>query len=75
MPVQYGGGGASASHFVQQVTVASAQWTVIHDLGFMPNVTVLDHNGEEVGDAVQYIDINTVVVNWPSPMTGTVICS
>lgn len=61
--------------YYEQDFVNSAQWTVHHNLGQYPNVSILDTGGEEVFADVQHVDINTVVVTWPAPFTGKVVCS
>jgi hypothetical protein len=54
----------------------STQWTVAHNLGFRPAVTVVD-SAEEVifPDVVTYLDDNTVQIDFSVPVGGYAYCS
>lgn len=52
-------------------SVALMTWTIFHDLGTRPDVSVLDFAGSEVVHAdIGYPDANTVTVDFNSPQTG-----
>lgn len=75
MPVQYGGAPPSAPFYFTQSFSSLSQWNVIHNLGKKPSVSIVLPNGEVVYTDMVHVDANTVVLTWPSPMTGTVVCS
>ena len=45
-------------------------WTINHNLGFFPNVTVVDSTGEQVEGEVDYVDSNSVVVSFSGGFSG-----
>lgn len=51
----------------------AATWTLIHNRGSYPPVVLFtDADGDEpVWTDVSYPDVNTTVVEWPSPTTGS----
>lgn len=52
------------------IAVASSVWTFNHNLGFNPNITTTDDNGQEIFGSVTYINQNTISVTFSSPVTG-----
>jgi hypothetical protein len=72
------GPGGGSFRFVQ-VTPA-ATWTIVHNLGYYPNVTTVDSSHREVVGEITYTDINTVTVTFsaggvPSAFGGECYCS
>jgi hypothetical protein len=66
-------GGGSASYVHNQATPA-AVWTIPHNLGFFPNVTVVDSSGAQVeGDVV--FSTNQVQVTFSAAFSGTAYLS
>lgn len=51
-------------------SVASATWTIQHNLGFKPSVTVLDPNDLEVYAEVQHSSDNELEVRFKNAQTG-----
>ena len=52
----------------------SSEWVVAHNLGALPNVAVII--GDELVDTdVEYVDVDTVRVAFPTPQTGKVVFS
>jgi hypothetical protein len=49
---------------------ASKTWTVTHNLGKFPQVTVIDNVGDMVYGDVQYIDQNTLKITFSMPISG-----
>ena len=66
---------AESFYYEHEQTAPASEWTVTHNLGKRPNVSVIDSDGEEVLVEVDHIDMNTIHILWPTPSTGTVICS
>jgi hypothetical protein len=52
------------------ISPAQAVWYFIHGLGFNPNVTTTDENGQEILGILQYIDINTIQITFSQPVAG-----
>jgi len=61
------------SSFIFTQGVASALWTINHNLGTYPAVTVLDSTGAEVVCSIQYIDANNLTVAAVLPFSGQAI--
>lgn len=66
-PGQDGSGVQSYRH-VQ--AMASSSWTVEHNLGFFPNVVIVDSTRSTVEGEIVYVDINTLIVNFTAPFGG-----
>lgn len=65
----------SDKHYTHTQRVASTAWTVKHNLGKYPAVTVVDSAGSEVmGDTV-YNDTNSLTLNFASAFSGTAYCN
>ena len=56
--------------FVYDQTVPSSEWTIKHNLEKFPAVNVVDSAGTEVIGAIDYIDINTVVITFTGAFSG-----
>ena len=65
-------GPAGSAPYEHHQIAAAASWTVVHNLGYRPNVWLfIDSAPDElVHTDVTYIDDNTVYVEWPSPESG-----
>lgn len=64
------------SNYTYQQLVPAATWLITHNLNKFPSVTIID-NGIIVEAAVEYIDLNTVLVEFyrasqPFNKTGTI---
>lgn len=73
----YGSGGnisGSGSYEHVQDTPAS-MWDIIHNLGFHPNVTVVDSAGSEVEGDVKYPSSNEVQIEFASAFSGQAFLS
>ena len=67
--VSYGGGGGPMSYVHVQPTV-SATWMVEHDLGWFPNVTVIDSAGSTVEGDIAHIDTTMLTISFSGAFTG-----
>ena len=56
--------------FVYDQTVPSSEWTIKHNLEKFPAVNIVDSAGTEVIGAIDYIDINTVVITFTGAFSG-----
>lgn len=65
----YEGGGSDASYLHRQVDPADT-WTINHDLGKYPSVTIVDSAGDEVEGNVNHISNTQVVISFSAPFSG-----
>lgn len=54
---------------------ASNTWTITHNLGYNPNVTVVDSAGSLVEGTVEYTNINSIVLLFSASFAGTAYLS
>lgn len=65
-----GGGTAQVISYVHNQGVTSATWTINHNLGFYPNITVQDSTGTIVEGELNYTNRNTVIATFSSAFSG-----
>jgi hypothetical protein len=68
-PGQAGAGATITFTFTQAAPLNP--WTIIHNLGRFPSVTVVDSSGHWVVAEVQYLSSNSLVVSFNAPYAGT----
>lgn len=73
-PGSMGGGGGGANYLHTQAS-SSASWTVNHNLGYRPAVSVRSPGGVEVEAEVTHTSVNQCVVTFAAPYTGSVFCT
>jgi hypothetical protein len=56
-------------------SVASATWTITHNLGYRPAVSVVDSGGNYVVGDVNYISTNALTISFSSPFGGSAYLS
>jgi hypothetical protein len=56
-------------------SVSSANWTITHNLGFPPSVSVVDSGGNHVVGDVNYVSANVLTVSFSSPFGGSAYLS
>lgn len=54
---------------------ASDTWTINHNLGYAPNVTVADSAGTIVEGDLQYVDGTTVIIRFSAEFSGSAYLS
>ena len=54
---------------------ASSSWSITHNLGFKPNVTVIDSAGNIVEGEIAYTNSNSLTVSFSSAFSGTAYIS
>jgi hypothetical protein len=62
-------------HYLHQQAVPSALWTITHNLGFYPNVTVIDSAGAFQQGLPHYISDSEVHIEFGSAMSGSAFLS
>lgn len=61
--------------YVHFQNVPAAFWSVVHNMGGYPNVTVIDSTGREVLGEVVYLDGNHLTITFSSGFAGTAYLS
>lgn len=62
-------------YFLYTQGVAATVWTVTHNLGRYPNVTVVDNVGEEVEALIEHTNVNELTVTFNTAFDGQAILS
>ena len=60
-----------ATSFTYNQVSASSVWTINHNLGFRPNITVFDSAGTKVYGDESHTDANNVVLTFSASFSGT----
>lgn len=63
-------GTSGDAHYVHNQVTPSASWTITHNLGKMPSVTIVDSADTEVEGDIQYTSVNQVVVTFSGAFSG-----
>ena len=61
---------ASTAAFTYYQNIPSAQWTVVHNLGRRPSVTVIDSANDDWLPDAFYQDVNTVILTFGAAFSG-----
>lgn len=69
--------GSAPQAFEHEQSVASATWTITHNLGYRPaGILVFDTAGSEwVPGVIIHSSINELVIQWSAPFSGTAYLS
>jgi hypothetical protein len=70
-----GAAGSAPQAYVHDQAVPASSWTVLHSLGYYPNVTVVDTLGRVVVGDVSYPDIGNVVLTFSAAFSGRAFLS
>ena len=62
--------GAGDLNYTHNQGAASATWTVTHNLGKRPSVTVQDSANDQVDGDVVYNDLNTLTITFSAAFSG-----
>lgn len=65
-----GPSGEGDLNFTYTQTSPSAEWTITHNLGKFPSVSVTDSGGSKWQTEVEYVDENTCVVRFSAAFSG-----
>lgn len=64
-------GGTSYTHTQGS---AAATWTINHNLGFRPVITLLSVGGVEIVGEVAHVSLNQAVAQFSAPVAGSARC-
>lgn len=62
--------GSAGGTYVHDQDSASDLWVVNHGLGYKPSVTVVDTLDRQFFAHVEYLDDNTLTIDFGAPFTG-----
>ena len=62
--------GASGGHFEHDQGVPANVWTIDHNLGYHPNITVVESTGNIVEGHYEYVSLNRVVATFSGAFSG-----
>jgi hypothetical protein len=65
-----GGGGAGGAGYVHDQATPASTWIVTHNLGYYPNVTVVDSGSTTVEGDITHLTINQVRIIFSAAFTG-----
>lgn len=65
-----GADGEAATTYIHDQIVAAAEWTIQHDLGKYPAVSIVDTAGSVVMGSVEYISNNILTVYFTTGFSG-----
>lgn len=63
-------GGGGDKHYIHEQSVAASTWTITHNLGKYPAVTITTSAGDEVFGLVHHISVNTTELLFSSAFSG-----
>lgn len=50
--------------------IAASTWSIPHNLGYHPSITVVDSAGTVVEGCKRYLDENNIEINFSAPFSG-----
>ena len=70
-----GGGGGGGTGYTHDQATPATTWIVTHNLGFYPNVTVMDSAGNTVEGDITHLTINQLRIIYSAAITGRAYAS
>ena len=64
-----------SANYVHTQGVAANTWTIAHNLGYYPNITVFDSTDRSILTQIEHININNAVVHNDAAFAGKAYCS
>lgn len=68
-------GGSGDKSYTHTQSLAATTWTVNHNLGKFPSITIVDSAGTHVLGTIVQISLNTVTVSFSVAFSGKVYCN
>ena len=62
-------------NYTHTQSVSSATWTITHNLGYRPAVSVVDSGGNHVVGDVNYVSVNVLTISFSAPFGGSAYLS
>lgn len=70
-----GPSGPAGATYTHTQASPSASWSVNHGLGYYPAITVINSAGHVVYADIEHTNVNSAVITFPTPTTGTASCT
>lgn len=70
-----GGGGGTSDNFSFTQSTPASVWTITHNLGRFPSVTVSDSTGRVVEGDINYVSVNQLTVTFIAAFSGSAYCN
>jgi hypothetical protein len=64
-----------SGNYAHTQSVSSATWTITHNLGYRPAVSVVDSGGNYVVGDVNYVSVNALTISFSAPFGGSAYLS
>jgi hypothetical protein len=64
-----------SGNYAHTQSVSSATWTITHNLGYRPAVSVVDSGGNYVIGDVNYVSVNALTISFSAPFGGSAYLS
>lgn len=68
-------GSSSGDIFEHDQTTPLQDWTVNHNLGRYPELTIIGDDGNQVITDVEHVSVNTAIVHFATLTTGKAVCN
>lgn len=68
-------GASGGDIFEHNQTTPSYDWTVNHNLGRYPELTILGTDGNQIITDIEHVNINTAIVHFGAPIIGKAVCN
>jgi hypothetical protein len=65
----------AALRYMHTQTAAISTWTIVHNMGYMPSITVIDSGGNEVEGSIVYNSTDTLTLSFSTEMSGVAYLS
>jgi hypothetical protein len=62
---------AILTHFVHTQSAASSTWTIAHNMGRYPSVTIVDAQGNVIQAEIAYLTTTSVRITFSEPVAGS----
>ena len=62
-------------NYTHNQSTASSTWTITHNLGYRPAVSVVDSGGNHVVGDVNYVSVNALTISFSAPFGGSAYLS
>lgn len=69
------GVGEATAAYVHEQTTPSGTWVVMHNLGYRPNVTVIDQVGDEVEGQIAHLSSTELRLTFSAALAGAAYLS
>jgi hypothetical protein len=56
--------------FTYEKQVASRVWNITHNLGFKPNIIVMDYGSNQVECDIEYVGLNSAILTFSETVSG-----